>query len=316
MARPKRPAAAPAIQPAANPIPDNRPAVLFTRFLRMIRFSHTVFALPFALAATLVVAARYREQVSVTAWKVLLIVLAFTGMRSFAMAVNRLADRHIDARNARTAGREIPAGLLSVRAVQFFAVLSLLTTIVTAYLLSPVAGYLALPAAIIVAGYSLAKRFTWLCHFWLGAAIGLAPPAVYVALLQQITPEALLMQAVLMFYIGGFDILYAMQDIEFDRREKLHSIPARFGAAAAMWIARISHSCAAIAAAYLIWYLNFNPLVWCCYAILVGLFVAEHWLVGSVKNPRWEKIPVAFFNVNSAFSLVFLATVAAGAFLP
>lgn len=297
------------------PVASKPRTSVFVGFLRMIRFSHTVFALPFALAATIVVAARYREQVSVTPEKVFLIVLAFTGMRSFAMAVNRLADRHIDALNARTAGREIPAGLLSVHAVQFFAVLSLLATIIAAYFLNPIAGYLALPAAIIVAGYSLAKRFTWLCHFWLGAAIGLAPPAVYVALLQQISPEALLMQAVLMFYIGGFDILYAMQDIDFDRREKLHSIPARFGAAGAMWIARVSHTCAAIAAAYLIWYLKFHPLVWGFYTVLVGLFIAEHWLVGSVKNPRWEKIPVAFFNVNSAFSLVFLATIAAGAFL-
>ncbi len=288
---------------------------MLTRFLRMIRFSHTVFALPFALAATTIISTRYREQVSVTPWKVLLIVLAFTSMRSFAMAVNRLADREIDARNARTAGREIPAGLLSVHAVLFFAALSLLATIVAAYFLSPIAGYLALPAAVIVATYSAAKRFTWLCHFWLGAAIGLTPPAVYVALIQQINPEALLMQAVLLFYIAGFDILYALQDIEFDRREKLHSVPARFGVVGAMWIARASHSFAAFAAAALIWYMQFNPLVWILYAVLVSLFVAEHWLVGSVKNPRFEKIPVAFFNVNSAFSMVFLATVAAGAIL-
>lgn len=285
------------------------------RFLRMIRFSHTLFALPFALAATAIIATRYQSSVSVTALKVALIVVAFTGMRSFAMAVNRIVDREIDARNARTAGREIPAGLLSVRAVQFFAVVSVLATVIAAYFLSPVAGYLALPAAIVVAGYSVAKRFTWLCHFWLGAAIGMAPPAVYIAVLQQIYPEALLMQAVLLFYIAGFDILYALQDIEFDRREKLYSIPARFGVAGAMWIARGSHVAAAIAAACLIWYLKFHPLVWICYAVLVGLFVAEHWLVGSVKKPRFEKIPVAFFNVNSAFSLVFLATIAAGAYM-
>lgn len=307
MSSPKRPAAA-QLQQAS-------PGILLTRFLRMIRFSHTVFALPFALAATTIVATRYIDKVNVTPLKVTLIVIAFTGMRSFAMAVNRLADRKIDALNVRTAGREIPAGLLSVRTVQLFALLSLLATVIAAYVLAPVAGYLALPAAVVVAGYSLAKRFTWLCHFWLGAAIGLAPPAVYVALLQQVTPEALLMQAVLTFYIAGFDILYALQDIEFDRREKLHSIPARFGVANAMRIARTSHACAAIAAACLIYYLKFNPVVWIFYTVLVGLFVAEHWLVGSVLNPRFEKIPIAFFNVNSAFSLVFLATVATGAFL-
>ncbi len=291
------------------------PGSAIVAFLRMIRFSHTVFALPFALAATIVIAARYRNFVNVTALKVALIILAFTGMRSFAMAVNRLADREFDARNARTAGREIPAGLLSVRSVQFFAVMSLFLTVIAAYALAPIAGYLAVPAAVIVAGYSLAKRFTWLCHFWLGAAIGLAPPAVYVALVQQVPAEALLMQAVLAFYIAGFDILYALQDIDFDRREGLFSIPVRFGAAGAMWIARGSHAVAAGAAAYLIAHLQFHPLVWLPYAVLVSLFVAEHWLVGSVKNPRFEKIPVAFFNVNSAFSLVFLATISAGAWM-
>lgn len=286
----------------------DRPSMV-TSYLHMIRFSHTLFALPFALAATVVIAVRHRAEIDVTAFKVLLIVVAFTGMRSFAMAINRIADRHIDALNARTATREIPAGKLSVRAVSVFAVLSLGVTVVCGWLLSPVAGLLAAPAAIVVATYSLAKRFTWLCHFWLGAAIGMAPPAVYVALLQRVPTEALLMQGVLTFYIAGFDILYALQDYEFDRRQGLHSIPARFGVARAMLISRLSHLIAALFAAALLYSLQARPASWLAYCVLAGLFVAEHWLVGPLKKPRFEKIPVAFFNVNSAFSLVFLATV-------
>lgn len=284
------------------------------RYLRMIKFSHTLFALPFALAAVLIVYARYRHLVALTPLKLALIVVAFTGMRSFAMAVNRLADRKIDAENPRTATREIPAGTLSVSAVRFFALLSLAVLCASAYFLTPVAGYLALPAAAIVATYSFAKRFTWLCHFWLGAAIGLAPAAVYVALLQHIYPEALVMGAILCFYIGGFDILYALQDIEFDRAKGLKSIPARFGVHGAMWISRIAHVFALVAVGYLIHSLRLSFVSWLFFAVLAGLFAAEHYLVGSPENPRYEKIPVAFFHVNTAFSGVFLATVAAGLF--
>ena len=149
-------------------------------FLRMIKFSHTVFALPFALAAVATVHLRHTP---LTPGKGLLIVIAFTAMRSFAMAFNRLADHQVDAKNARTAVRELPAGKLSRRAVWAFAVLSLGLLVWVAWRLDPLAAYCALPTAIIVASYSFAKRFTWLCHYWLGAAIGLAPMAVFVALL-------------------------------------------------------------------------------------------------------------------------------------
>ncbi|MFO1525178.1 MAG: 4-hydroxybenzoate octaprenyltransferase [Turneriella sp.] len=296
------------------PVASRPRTFVFFDFLRMIRFSHTLFALPFALSATLLIAVRHRTEISVTPLSVLWIVVAFTGMRSFAMAANRLLDRHIDALNPRTRSREIPAGLLSVRAVMFFAFVALVTTVVAGYLLAPIAGILALPAALIVAGYSLAKRFTSLCHFWLGAAIGMAPPAVYIALLQRVPVEAFLMQGILTFYIAGFDILYALQDIEFDRAHGLHSVPARFGAARAMYIARASHLIAAALSAALIIYLQFSAVTWLCFALLVALFTAEHYLVGPAQQPRYDKIPVAFFHVNSAFSLTFLATVAAGVF--
>jgi 4-hydroxybenzoate polyprenyltransferase len=278
-------------------------------FLRMIKFSHTLFALPFALAALAVIFKRHSADIEITWLKVLFIVTAFTGMRSFAMAVNRLADHEIDAKNPRTKMREIPAGRLNRATVAAFALAALAVTGISAWLLTPVAGYLALPAAVLVASYSYTKRFTWACHFILGAVIALAPPAVYVALLQTVTPEALLLAVTLMFYIAGFDILYSLQDMEFDRREGLHSVPARFGIGGAMWISRLSHLVALCAAGYLLAHLPYGYLKWLGFAMLCCLIAAEHALVGSPARPRYEKIPVAFFHMNSLFSLVFLATV-------
>lgn len=281
-------------------------------FLRMIRFSHTLFALPFAVAQVAVIATRHANTVSITWKNVALIVVAFTAMRSFAMAANRLIDREIDARNPRTANREIPAGKLSATAVLLFGVASLLILLISAWLLAPVAALLALPAAAIVATYSYAKRFTWFCHLWLGVAIGMAPIAVSIALLQTITPESWLMALTLCFYIAGFDILYALQDMDFDISEKLYSVPARFGAARAAIISRALHICALICCALLIDSLQLAFWSWYLYAVLAGLLLYEHYLVGSVKNIRFEKIPIAFFNVNSVFSITYAVTIVAG----
>lgn len=281
-------------------------------FLRMIRFSHTLFAQPFAVAQLAVIAVRHADRVTITWQNSILIVVAFTAMRSFAMAANRLIDREIDARNPRTATRELPAGKLSAGAVWVFGVVSLVILLVSAWLLAPIAAWLALPAAIIVALYSYAKRFTWLCHLWLGIAIGMAPIAVSIALLQTVTPESWFMALTLCFYIAGFDILYALQDIEFDKKEKLFSIPARFGAARAVMISRALHLTALFCCAWLITMLQLSAWSWALYAALVGLLVYEHYLIGSARNIRFEKIPVAFFNVNSIFSLTYAATIAIG----
>lgn len=278
-------------------------------YARMIKFSHTIFALPFALAAVLTIHGRYR---GLSLLKTLLIIASFTAMRSFAMAVNRLVDHEIDGHNSRTAMRELPSGMLSRTAVWVFALLSVAILGICAWFLNPLAGYLALPAALVVASYSYAKRFTWACHFWLGAAIGLAPLAVFVALLGGLRSEAVLMSLTLTFYIAGFDILYALQDIDFDRSHGLYSIPARFGAAAAMWTARSSHLVALVFSALLFLDMKIGPIGWGFLPVLAGLLVTEHYLVGSVKSPRYEKIPVAFFNINSAFSIIFLLAILAG----
>ncbi|MFO1481078.1 MAG: UbiA-like polyprenyltransferase [Turneriella sp.] len=288
---------------------------MIIHFLRMIRFSHTVFALPFALAALAVIAARHSEKVALTWQKGVLVVVAFTAMRSFAMAVNRYADRKIDALNPRTAQREIPAGILSPRTVLLFALATLVTLVVCAWLLSPLAGYLALPAAVLVATYSIAKRFTALCHFWLGLAIGMAPSAVYIALLQQVFPEALLMSAALAFYIAGFDILYALQDREFDRKAGLYSIPARYGEQTALWISRLSHVLSLVMIFFVQQQLGVSSSGIAGLCLLGALLALEHWLVGKADAIRYEKIPIAFFNVNSVFSVCFLLVICAALWL-
>ncbi|MFZ5630071.1 MAG: 4-hydroxybenzoate octaprenyltransferase [Spirochaetota bacterium] len=288
---------------------------MVVHFLRMIRFSHTVFALPFALAALAIIAARYREHVTLNWQKTVLVVAAFTAMRSFAMAINRYADRKIDALNPRTAQREIPAGILSPRAVLLFAAISLAALVTCAWLLSPLAGYLALPAALLVATYSMAKRFTALCHFWLGLAIGMAPSAVYIALLQQVFPEALLLSGALALYIAGFDILYALQDREFDREAGLYSIPARYGEKAALWISRLSHITSLLLIYLVLERLGLNLAGLGGLCVLAGLLGAEHWLVGTAGNIRYEKIPIAFFNVNSIFSVSLFFVICAALWL-
>jgi 4-hydroxybenzoate polyprenyltransferase len=288
---------------------------MFVHFLRMVRFSHTVFALPFALAALAVIAGRRSGEVSLTWQKVLLVVVAFTAMRSFAMAVNRYADKEFDALNPRTAQREIPAGILSPRSVLLFALISLATLVLCAWLLSPLAGYLALPAAVMVATYSLAKRFTALCHFWLGLAIGMAPAAVYIALLQRLYPEALLMSGALAFYIAGFDILYALQDCEFDRKAGLYSIPARYGEKYALWVSRLSHTASLVLVFFVLHQLGLNGAGIAGLFVLTALLAVEHWLVGRADAIRYEKIPIAFFHINSAFSISFLLVICAALWL-
>lgn len=278
----------------------------------MVRISHTLFALPFALSAVAIIAVRYNDAVVLTWQNVLLIVIAFTGMRSFAMAFNRFTDYKLDALNPRTQSREIPTGKLSVATVLLFALVSLSVMVAAAFFLAPLAGYLSLPAALLVLGYSYSKRFTWLCHFWLGLAIGLAPTAVYIALLQTVHTEALLLSAALCFYIAGFDILYALQDYAFDKEHALYSVPVRFGVIGALWISRLSHilSLGFVATAFFV--LQMPWLVWLGFSVLALLLAYEHYLVGSSENVRYEKIPIAFFNVNSAFSLAFFAVICLG----
>jgi len=199
--------------------------------LEMIKFEHTLFALPFAFLGMLLAAGGWPS------WRVVFwIVVAMIGARSAAMGFNRLADRSIDAANPRTSSRALPAGLVSPAAVALFVAASAALLVLAAWQLNPLALALSPLALAIVLGYSYTKRFTWASHLVLGLSLSGAPLGAWIAVRGDVTAVPLLLSAAVLLWVAGFDILYALQDLDFDRRSGLHSIPARFGVRGALWL--------------------------------------------------------------------------------
>lgn len=268
--------------------------------LELIRFSHTIFALPFALLAA-ILAWHGREQPF--SWRELFgILLCMVFARSAAMAFNRLADWKIDAANPRTAKRHLPAGLLSGPAVIAFTV-ACSAGFVAATLLflpNPWPIRLAVPVLLFLLGYSYAKRFTSWCHYWLSAALMLSPIAVWIALRGEVTWTPVSLAAVVFFWVGGFDILYACQDTEFDQAHQLRSIPARWGISRALRIAAFSHLLTAISL-FAFWHTAGLGLIF--FIGIVGvtlLLIYEHWLV---RPDDLSRVGVAFFQVNAVIGV-------------
>ncbi|MBE7437848.1 MAG: UbiA family prenyltransferase [Spirochaetales bacterium] len=267
-------------------------------FLRMIKFSHTIFALPFAGIAILVVWPEITvgPQLYLDLFKIFICMVT---LRTAAMTFNRLADQKYDAQNPRTAMREIPSGKITPRMAVFITLFMLIIFVLTAFALSNLCGMLSPLAITITLGYSYAKRFTFLCHFWLGLAIGQAPAAAAIALTQAVPLSILFWSAGLMFYIAGFDILYSLMDQEFDRRARLHSIPARFGARAALYLARFSHL---LSLTFFLLAAQGSGLLFYVVLGIVGiLFFTEHYLV---RGNNLDRIPLAFFHINAIISTV------------
>ncbi len=277
-------------------------------FLDMIKFEHTVFALPFAYLGMVLAAGGW------PGWsKAIWITVAMAAARTAGMSLNRLIDRHIDARNPRTARRPLQTGQISVRTTIIGAVLSLIVLGTAAWILNPVAFLLWPGALVFLVGYAYTKRFTWLSHFVLGFTDGLAPAGAWVAITGSFwkftdLPGWLLLAA-LTFWIGGFDLIYACQDVDFDRREGLHSIPARFGIPAALRLAQVSHVLTVVLlGAVGVWFHLGWPF-WLGLAVVAGLFVWEHSLV---KPNDLSRLGLAFFNLNGYISLtIFVFTVLA-----
>jgi len=270
----------------------------FADLLGLIRFSHTVFALPFALLAALLA---WRETPFYPR-QLLGILLCMVFARAAAMAFNRLVDRHYDARNPRTAGRHLPAGILSVPFVAAFTLicvaLFLFSTLL--FLPNPWPLRLSVPVIVFLLGYSYAKRWTAFCHYWLSAALMLSPMATCLALTGTISPASAWLAGVIFFWVGGFDILYATQDVDFDREQKLHSLPARWGIHFALRLAMASHLLTVLCL-FAFWKAaDLGPLFLVA-AIAVALLLAyEHWLV---RPDDLTRVNTAFFNVNSIISL-------------
>jgi 4-hydroxybenzoate polyprenyltransferase len=268
------------------------------RFLELIRFSHTIFALPFALLSAVLawrtVEFRWRDLVG--------ILLCMVCARSASMAFNRVADRHIDAQNPRTAARHLPAGLLNLRVVVMFIVACAVGFVASTLLFLPnrLPLILSLPVLAFLFGYSYAKRFTALAHYWLGAALMLSPIAAWIAVTGGVAWPPVLLGLAVFFWVGGFDIIYACQDVDFDRSRRLSSVPARFGVARALRIAAVSHLLTVACLLGLWWSAQLGPL-FLASVIAVGLLLAyEHWLV---RPDDLTRINVAFFNVNAIISL-------------
>ena len=273
-------------------------------FLDAIKFEHTVFALPFAYIA-MVLAARGWPSWRVIIW----VTLAMVGGRTLAMSVNRLADRFIDARNPRTAGRHLPTGLLTSGQVATAAVASAALLFFAAWQLNPLCLALAPLAALFLIGYSYTKRFTWLSHWILGFTDGIAAAGGWIAVREAFDPPALVLWFALTVWIGGFDLIYACQDVEFDRGNGLHSVPARFGIAAALRAAKVCHALTIVAFVVLGWMVGLGAAYWVGVLAVAGLFVYEHSLVSPVDLSRLD---VAFFNVNGYIAVILFFAVLAG----
>jgi 4-hydroxybenzoate polyprenyltransferase len=268
------------------------------QLLELIRFSHTVFALPFALFS----AALAWRDTAFRARDLLGILLCMVFARSAAMAFNRLADRGLDADNPRTARRHLPAGLLTARAVWAFTAVCSLGFVVATLLFLP--NYLPLllsvPVLAFLLGYSYAKRWTVWCHYWLSAALMLSPIAVWIAVRGTVEWPPVLLGLVIFFWVGGFDIIYACQDAEYDRSRGLFSVPVRWGIPTALRLAFISHLLT-IAGLLALWYVADLGLVYLIGTLAVaGLLLYEHRLV---RPDDLTRVNVAFFHVNAVVSI-------------
>ncbi len=277
-------------------------------FLDLIKFEHTIFALPFAYLG-MVLAANGLPTFAQFFW----ITVAMASARTLGMSFNRLADRTIDARNPRTASRPIQTGKISVRTVVIGVIVSLLVLALAAWALNPLTLMLLPGAVIFLLGYAYAKRFTWLSHFILGFTDGLAPIGAWAAVRASVftaqdLPAWLLLFA-LTFWIGGFDLIYACQDTEFDRAERLYSIPAKWGNRVALLLAKISHAFTIILLAGVGVAMGLGIIYWIGLAAVIALLAYEHSLV---KPTDLSKVNVAFFNINGYISItIFVATLIA-----
>lgn len=279
------------------------------QLLEMIRFSHTLFALPFALLSALMAwTLNRREEPPVPfRWQELLgILLCMVFARSAAMAWNRLADRKIDGENPRTRMRHLPAGILSWQLVTGFAVVCAIGFVASTLLFLPNRWplLLSVPVLLFLLGYSLAKRFTSLAHFWLGAALMLAPIAAWIAIRGELGWAPVILGGAVLLWVAGFDIIYACQDHDFDERAGLHSVPVLLGVPGALRLSAVCHvGMVALLALLPTAYPYLGQFYWLGVAVVALLLVYEHWLV---RPDDLDRVNLAFFHVNWIVSLLLL----------
>ena len=313
-------------------------------YLSLIKFSHTIFAMPFALIgfslAVIAVNAtitilngwgprildphRYsQEAIGILRYnmpgtyyevffRLLLVILCMVFARSAAMAFNRYLDRSFDAKNPRTAIREIPAGILKANNVLLFTIISCILFIVCTFFINRLCFFLSPVALLVVLGYSYTKRFTPLCHLILGLGLSLAPIGAYLAVTGQFAFLPILFSFTVLFWVSGFDIIYALQDEEFDKTNKLYSIPAWLGKAKALRVSELLHVLSAVCVLFAGWLGNFGWLYWIGAVIFIGMLVYQH---SIVKPNDLKRVNIAFMTANGIASVVFAIFVIADLFL-
>lgn len=309
-------------------------------YLSLIKFSHTIFAMPFALIGFFIAIApawglyfggddyesfyfapsgmsdesldNYPADVQGLLIRFLLVILCMVFARSAAMAFNRYLDRDIDAKNPRTAIREIPKGIISAKNALTFTILSCVLFIATCYFINQICFYLSPIALFVVLGYSYTKRFTPLCHLILGLGLSLAPIGAYLAVTGEFHFLPILFSITVIFWVSGFDIIYALQDEEFDKSQKLYSIPSWLGKAKALRVSEFLHviSAAAVIAAGFVG--GFGWLYWIGVAVFVGMLIYQH---SIVKPNDLSRVNIAFMTANGIASVVFAIFVIADLFI-
>lgn len=270
--------------------------------LELIRFSHSVFALPFALVSLLVASHGYPS------WKTLgLVALVMVAGRTASMAFNRLTDERLDSMNPRTRNRHLPKGLLSRNYIKGLTFFCSVLFFVACYSINELAFWLSPLALALFLGYSYTKRFTYLTHFWLGLCLGITPVGAWIAATGEISIYSVLLGGAVTFWVAGFDIIYGTQDIDFDRTHGVHSIPARFGVRGGLTVARGCHMLSLILLALCGFSLGLRLIYFGLVALIALAFFLEHRLV---KPHDLSKVNAAFFTVNGFVSIGFLLGVA------
>jgi len=271
-------------------------------YSKMIKLSHSIFAMPFALAAAVLAAAEYGYAWTDFVW----IVVCMVAARSAAMGFNRIVDRDIDGKNPRTATRAIPAGTISLGAAIGFTLASAAIFLFGAWMLSTLCLMLAPVILVIICGYSLTKRFTALCHLFLGLALALAPSAAWIAIADRLDPPALVLSGIVGTWVAGFDIIYACQDADFDHNEGLNSIPARLGVKGALVVSALLHVPTVALLVALPFVFSLGWPYWLGVVGITAMLAYEHWLVRPDDLSRVNK---AFFDLNGYVSLAFFGVV-------
>ena len=281
-----------------------------TNYLSLVKFAHTVFALPFALIGFSLAMIQMPGEFSL--WLLVEVVLCMVFARNAAMAFNRYADREIDKMNPRTAVREIPAEIIKPKAALFFVILNVVLFVGTTYFINPLVFLLSPVAMLVVLGYSYSKRFTWLAHLILGLGLSLAPIGAYFAVAGRFDILPVLYSFIVLFWVAGFDIIYALQDEEFDKSQNLKSIPVFMGKRGALNFSSFLHTLT-IAFVIMAGIMGEGQvLFWIGAAIFIALLIYQHFLV---KPTDLSKVNLAFFTTNGIASVVFAGFVIADLFV-